>query len=58
MPLDKNTKLIFVCSPNNPTGSIINKIDIEKLLNSFNGVVVVDEAYIDFADDPKHVAGY
>lgn len=51
--IKKNTKLIFVCNPNNPTGSIINKIDIEKLLNSFNGVVVVDEAYIDFADRPS-----
>ncbi len=48
--IDSNTKIIFVCSPNNPTGSIINKPYIEKLLNTFNGVVVVDEAYIDFAD--------
>ncbi|HWY97748.1 MAG TPA: histidinol-phosphate transaminase [Bacteroidia bacterium] len=48
--IDNNTKIIFVCSPNNPTGSIINKSDIEKLLNTFNGIVVVDEAYIDFAD--------
>ena len=50
--IDSNTKLIFVCTPNNPTGGIINKSDIENLLNSFNGVVVVDEAYIDFADTP------
>lgn len=48
--INKNTKLIFVCSPNNPTGTIIDKKDIEKLLQSFNGIVVVDEAYIDFAD--------
>jgi len=48
--IDSNTKLIFVCTPNNPTGGIISKTDIEKLLNSFNGIVVVDEAYIDFAD--------
>ena len=48
--IDKNTKLIFVCSPNNPTGGVIDKDDIEKLLNNFNGVVVVDEAYIDFSD--------
>lgn len=47
---NKNTKLIFVCSPNNPTGTIIDKKDIEELLKSFNGIVVVDEAYIDFAD--------
>jgi len=50
---DKNTKLIFVCTPNNPTGDLINKKDIEYLLKDFNGVVVVDEAYIDFADEPS-----
>src|SRR6185312_12218193 len=49
--IDKNTKLIFVCTPNNPTGGTIRKADIETLLNTFNGVIVVDEAYIDFADD-------
>jgi histidinol-phosphate aminotransferase len=48
--IDKNTKLIFVCSPNNPTGGIIDKKDIEHILSNFNGVVVIDEAYIDFAD--------
>jgi histidinol-phosphate aminotransferase len=53
--IDDSTKLIFVCTPNNPTGGIINKTDIENLLNSFNGVVVVDEAYIDFADAPGMV---
>jgi len=47
---NKNTKLIFVCSPNNPTGTIADKKEIDKLLKSFNGIVVVDEAYIDFAD--------
>lgn len=48
--IDSNTKLIFVCSPNNPTGGSINRQEIETLLTSFNGIVVVDEAYIDFAD--------
>jgi histidinol-phosphate aminotransferase len=48
--IDKNTKLIFVCSPNNPTGGIINKKEIENLLYNFDGIVVVDEAYIDFSD--------
>ena len=47
--VDENTKLIFVCSPNNPTGNSIYKNDIEILLNNFNGVVVVDEAYINYA---------
>jgi histidinol-phosphate aminotransferase len=48
--IDRNTKLIFVCTPNNPTGGVINEKDIEVLLKSLSGVVVVDEAYIDFAD--------
>ena len=47
--IDANTKLIFVCSPNNPTGNSIDKTDIETLLNNFNGLVVVDEAYINYA---------
>ena len=47
--VDENTKLIFVCSPNNPTGNSIYKNDIEILLNNFNGLVVVDEAYINYA---------
>lgn len=44
-----NTKLIFVCCPNNPTGNGVKWSDIKLILNSFNGIVVVDEAYIDFA---------
>lgn len=48
--INKHTKLIFVCSPNNPTGGVITKSSIGKLLAIFQGVVVVDEAYIDFAD--------
>ncbi len=47
--IDDNTRLIFVCSPNNPTGNSIDKTDIETLLNNFNGLVVVDEAYINYA---------
>ena len=46
---DNNIKLIFICSPNNPTGNLINKADIEFILNNFNGIVMIDEAYIDFA---------
>ncbi len=46
---DANTKLIWICSPNNPTGNSINYEDIEVLLNNFNGLVVVDEAYINFS---------
>ena len=46
---DVNTKLIWLCSPNNPTGNSLNRSDIESVLNNFNGIVVVDEAYINFA---------
>ncbi|WP_134088429.1 histidinol-phosphate transaminase [Olivibacter sp. XZL3] len=47
--IDEYSKIIFICSPNNPTGNAINRSDIETLLNNFNGIVVVDEAYINFA---------
>jgi len=47
--IDQHTKLIFICSPNNPTGNSINRDDIETLLANFNGIVVVDEAYINFS---------
>ncbi|RIV45853.1 histidinol-phosphate transaminase [Flagellimonas pelagia] len=47
--VDRQTKLIFICSPNNPTGNSFKKEGIEKLLESFNGLVVIDEAYIDFS---------
>jgi histidinol-phosphate aminotransferase len=47
--IDEHTKLIFICSPNNPTGNSINRDDIETLLANFNGIVVIDEAYINFS---------
>lgn len=47
--IDEHTKLIFICSPNNPTGNSINRADVETLLANFNGIVVVDEAYINFS---------
>jgi histidinol-phosphate aminotransferase len=47
--IDPFTKLIFICSPNNPTGNSINRTDIEIILNNFNGIVVIDEAYINYA---------
>lgn len=46
---NNNTKLIFLCSPNNPTGNNLNKDAILEIVKSFNGIIVVDEAYIDFA---------
>lgn len=48
---DSNTKLIFLCSPNNPTGNLLNRKEIEKILNAFQGIVIIDEAYIDFASE-------
>jgi histidinol-phosphate aminotransferase len=46
-----NTKLIWLCSPNNPTGNSLNRTEIVKLLKAFEGIVVLDEAYIDFASE-------
>lgn len=46
---DERTKLIFLCSPNNPTGNSLNKEAMLQLIENFNGLVIVDEAYIDFA---------
>jgi histidinol-phosphate aminotransferase len=48
---DKRTKIVFVCTPNNPTGNLIEEKTIISLLEQFNGIVVVDEAYIDFVKD-------
>jgi histidinol-phosphate aminotransferase len=45
------TKAIFICSPNNPTGNLLDRGEIEKLLSGFDGIVVLDEAYIDFAPE-------
>lgn len=47
--VDDNTKMIFICSPNNPTGNSLERDDIEVLLNNYFGLVVIDEAYINFS---------
>ncbi len=49
---DNNSKLLFICSPNNPTGNVFPREEIERILQEFDGMVVLDEAYIDFADEP------
>ena len=54
--IDENTKAMFICSPNNPTGNSLCRKEIDALLNKFDGLVVVDEAYIDFADAPSLLA--
>ena len=46
---DANTKIIWLCSPNNPTGNSLNRDEMLKVLDAFGGIVIVDEAYIDFA---------
>ena len=50
---DKNLKLIFICSPNNPTSNSMNWADVEYIISKFNGIVVIDEAYIDFSEKPS-----
>ncbi len=53
--VDENTKIIWICSPNNPTGNSLDRIDIETILNHFNGIVVVDEAYINFSKQKSFI---
>ncbi|GAF01695.1 histidinol-phosphate transaminase [Saccharicrinis fermentans] len=58
---DQNSKILFICSPNNPTGNCFPATDILSLLDKFNGIVVLDEAYIDFAPEKSflpHLAKY
>src|SRR5699024_7683626 len=50
------TKLLFLCSPNNPTGNVLDREDVLQLINQFPGIVVVDEAYIDFSEQPSFAA--
>jgi histidinol-phosphate aminotransferase len=58
---DSHTKVIYLCSPNNPTGNLLNRDEIYRILKYFGGIVVVDEAYIDFASSPsltRHLVGF
>ncbi len=52
---DKNTKIIILCSPNNPTGNSIPSSEVELLLNKLNCIILVDEAYVDFSDKESAV---
>lgn len=52
---DEKTKLIFICSPNNPTGNSFEKTDIIYLLENFNGILIIDEAYIDFSEKESFI---
>jgi histidinol-phosphate aminotransferase len=51
--LSQNAKCLFLCSPNNPTGNSLKNIEV--LMNEFNGIIIVDEAYIDFSDKPSFI---
>lgn len=52
---NSKSKILFLCSPNNPTGNSFNSKDIETLLNKFRGIVVIDEAYIDFSTEKSWI---
>jgi histidinol-phosphate aminotransferase len=54
--VDTNTKIIFLCSPNNPTGNSFSDSAISELLENFNGIIVLDEAYIDFSERESWLA--
>ncbi|TDD94915.1 histidinol-phosphate transaminase [Flavobacterium cellulosilyticum] len=54
--VDDNTKIIFLCSPNNPTGNSFSEESVVKLLHNFKGLVVIDEAYIDFSEKESWLA--
>ena len=53
---DRHTKLIFLCSPNNPTGNSLDRRQIIQTIENFSGIVVADEAYIDFSSQPSLLA--
>ncbi len=54
--VDEKTKLIWICSPNNPTANSINRYDVETVLNNFDGIVVIDEAYINFSGQKSFIS--
>ena len=53
---DEHTKLIFLCSPNNPTGNDLLRNEIEKIILGFSGLVILDEAYNDFSEAPSFLS--
>ncbi len=53
--ISENTKIIWICSPNNPTGNTMDPLVIKNILNSFSGIVVIDEAYIDFSSSQSWI---
>ncbi|MDR3195143.1 MAG: histidinol-phosphate transaminase [Tannerella sp.] len=53
---DAHTKLVFLCSPNNPTGNLLNRDEMKQIVERFAGIVVIDEAYIDFSSEASWLA--
>ena len=53
--VDENTKLLFLCSPNNPTGNNMNRRDVEFLLNNFPGIILIDEAYVNYSKQKSFI---
>ena len=51
--VDEHTKVVFLCSPNNPSGNVLSGDDVRRVLNNFDGITVIDEAYIDFSSKPS-----
>lgn len=51
---DTETKILFLCSPNNPTGNLFNRENVDQLIENFSGIVVIDEAYIDFSEQESY----
>ncbi|RYD69403.1 MAG: aminotransferase class I/II-fold pyridoxal phosphate-dependent enzyme, partial [Sphingobacteriales bacterium] len=54
--MDEHTKLIFICSPNNPTGNSMKRTGIIELLENFNGIVIIDEAYINYSAEKTFIS--
>jgi histidinol-phosphate aminotransferase len=54
--VNEKTKVVFLCSPNNPSGNLLNRAEMLKIVENFGGIVVIDEAYIDFATEKSWLA--
>ena len=53
--INENTKILFICSPNNPSGNLLKRTEIYHILENFSGIVVIDEAYADFSSEPSFI---
>ena len=53
--INENIKILFICSPNNPSGNLLKRTEIYHILENFSGIVVIDEAYADFSSEPSFI---